>query len=294
MILLIDIIYLINNYLDIINIIILLNTTKYYNNNKKEFLIENIINKYFKKNIIYYYNIYHYYDVLKNTDFNISLLENNDNINFKIYNISNISENTILSTFTTFKLSNIIYISNNINNINLSNQLIKYFDDIYNLKYLINNENINNETIYKFKTILNLNKDIWCCININLYNIYEIWKHIKYKNNKLFNYYFYNNIILNDNKKCIYKTLLFLLKLNVYFNDKKMKIYIIYHTFQYINNNILFINKIEELTNKIINKINEIKTEIIFKYYDIIPKKIIKKLIILFNDILNDINIKIK
>lgn len=280
-----DILDTINNYLNIKSLILFLNTNKYYYSSNKKFLIENIINKYFKKNIVYNNDIYYYYDILKKSDFNISLLEYIKNINYKLYDINKLTNDAIISTFTTFKLAKMICISNNIINTNISDQLIEYFDEVYNLKYSINCFTINRESINKFKEILYLNKYVWCCININLYNIYEIWKHIKYNNKKLFYYNYNNNIIINNNENCIYKTLLFLLELSIYFNDKRMKFYIIYHTFQYINDNILFINNIENLKKIIIDKIYEIKTEITVKYYTIMPQKFIKNLFNLFNDV---------
>ena len=275
-----DIFQIINKNMNIKYITLTTITNKKLYNRKKSLLIDYIINKYFNNN-----NYYYYYNLLNYTDFNIELLENKNN-KYKLYNITNIDYYTIKNTFKNFKFKQIL----NINDNDIIIELIEYFDKVYNLKFnTITNNCCNN----KFIEIL-YNEYIWYYTNINLYNIYEIYRLIK-SNNKLFNKIYdddiiINNIIINNKIKieCQKNTLLFLLNLINYFNNKIMKIYLIYNAFKYIN--IINIEIINNTTfiHIILNKIYDIINNIILKYHNLISKKFLNKILNLFK------NIKIK
>lgn len=284
-----DIIQIISKYLNIKNILLLSITNKNYYSNKKLLVIENIISKYFSKNIDYYYDKQDYYNKLNNCNFNIELLEYTKK-NLKLFNIDNI-DNNIDNTFTIFRLAQIINITNNNKNKNknyIISQLIDYFDVIYNKKYKTISDN---NVINKFKGLLLYHNIDLCCLNINLYHIYEIWRILKNNNIKLFKQNFDNNIIYNNNIKCQKITLLYLLQLIDYFQNIKMRFYLIYQTFKYINNifekniNTEIIDDIEFI-NITRQKIDLIKIEIIMKYNNIMPKYFIRNLLNSFNKFL--------
>lgn len=257
---------------------------KYYNykNNLIEYFINNnpLYANYNKK-----YNIDLYKIFLKSSCV-INSLEIDNKRFYKIKNRNDTCNETIKATLNIFKF--MLFTNNNKenNNIFILNELTEYIDDVYNLKYDISkNENDVHKFKYIFKNYYN---------NINLYNIYEIYKFISLKKYKLFTDNIYNNFYLNnitetddeEQMSCIS----FLLYAINYFTYKKMKIYIVYIMFKYFNdlldynNNIIMKNINFKQT--LLNKCDELNKDILYINNKHIPKY-------LKNNV-NDLIIKVK
>lgn len=240
--------------------------------NKKYYKYKNNLIDYFINNNTLYtdynkkYNI-DLYKIFLNSSCVFNSLEINNKRFYKIKDKNDTDDETIKATLNVFKF--ILYINNNdyknnkINNIIfITNELTEYIDDVYNIKYdLIKNEN----DVQKFKVIF---KNYYN--NINLYNIYEIYKFISLRKDKLFTNNIYNNFYLNsitdtddEEQMCCISFLLCAIN---YFTNKKMKVYIVYIIFTYFNdlldynNNIIIKNN--KFKNTLLNKCDELSKDI--------------------------------
>lgn len=243
---------LISNNLSVNNIICLSVIDKYHYSNIKHLIINSLCNKYLFNNKTYLDT----YNMLSKCSFKISLLENKYT-SIRLYDNIDISDSTILSTLQIFKLSQ---------NINISNELVDYLDDVYKLKYKTKNDNCLTKI---FKTSLCNNE--WSDLNINLYHIYEMCRIIK----KNYGINFINNLkksIMIDDKLFTKKDLTFMLKIINNIHNKKIKIYLIYEIFNYIYNSIITNNLQKIAEESYIKFIQIIKIKLADLQMDIITK----------------------
>lgn len=270
----------ISYYLPIKNIILLASTNKNYYKNKRNLIVFSILNKY--KQIDY--------STLESSSYNINLLEIK-NIKHKLYldlTQNDITDEKIIATYKIFKLSEEINITNH-NDIytnNITNQLIEYFDEIYRIKY---NTHSDNYIKNLFKLILNYNNELWYKCDINLYNIYEIFRNLKSKKKRIFKENIKKSFIIDNKITNEKETLLFIMLCSHNITNKKIKYYIIYVIFTIVNHNLISSSSIidKKFMKTILTKIEQLEYELNNDYKNILPNYFKILLLNIFENIKN-------